>query len=149
MCLNMPTLGLISHWGKWHFLEGYWGAWRVVIWLDLARHEEEIAKLRDMVAVEARRGRSWNTYIFSHRDLRFYHASLISSSNSQDQIYKTKMVQESNNKWKLTQGRNRQFCNLPRCASTRNIPPLNSQNQNFQNATTMAMPCHGTYTNYL
>ena len=51
-------------------------------------HEGEIAKSRDMVAVEACRGRSWNTFIFSHRDLRFYYASHISSSNSEKQIYK-------------------------------------------------------------
>ena len=37
MCLHVPTLGSISHWGKQHFLKGYWGAWRVVICLNLAQ----------------------------------------------------------------------------------------------------------------
>ena len=34
------------------------------------QHEGKRAKLRDMVAVEACQGRLWNTYIFSHRDIR-------------------------------------------------------------------------------
>ena len=33
-------------------------------------HEGEIAKLREMVAVEAHWGKSWNAFIFSHRDAR-------------------------------------------------------------------------------
>ena len=32
-------------------------------------HNGEIAKSRDMAAVEAHWGRSWNTFVFSHRDL--------------------------------------------------------------------------------
>ena len=34
------------------------------------RHEGKIAKSREMVAVEAHQGKSWNAIIFSHRDAR-------------------------------------------------------------------------------
>ena len=54
------------------------------------RHEGEIAKSRDMVAAEARRGRSWNTFIFSHRDLRFYYARHISSEFTKLNLQKPK-----------------------------------------------------------
>jgi len=35
MCLNVPTFDSISNWGKQHFLEGDWGAWRAVICCNL------------------------------------------------------------------------------------------------------------------
>ena len=54
------------------------------------RHKGEIAKLRDMVVAEARQGRSWNTFIFSHRDLRFYYARHISSEFTKLNLQKPK-----------------------------------------------------------
>jgi len=46
-----------------------------LLWLKPSEnwYKGEIAKSRDIVAVEACRGRSWNTYFFSHRESRKPH----------------------------------------------------------------------------
>jgi hypothetical protein len=84
------------------------------------RHEGEIAKSRDMVAVEAHWGRLWNTFVFSQRPwnaldslMQATQSCEIWTLNSQNQIYKIKMV------WQLQ-------CNATACiyqTSSRGLNP--------------------------
>ena len=109
-------------------------------------HEGEIAKSRDIVAIAVCQGRLWNTFIFSHRDLFL-------SLNSQDQIYKTKMVQynqmtsENQNEGEIA--KSRQLRHVEGDSEIWNISSSNSQNQIFKTKMVQQWwcTCHTTHIN--
>ena len=102
------------------------------------RHEGEKAKSRDIVAVEACRGRSWNTYFFSHRESRKPHC-----------VFEFTRPNLQKPKWhdNQTTNENRHKPNRGRWGASRGIKtfPQNSQNHISETKMVRQLRCHGTY----
>ena len=106
------------------------------------RHEGEIAKSRVIVAVEACRGRSWNTYFFSHRESRKPHC-----------VFEFTRPNLQKPKWhdNQTTNENRHKPNRGRWGASRGIKtfPQNSQNHISETKMVRQLRRHATARIYI